>query len=127
VSENAIWASFNERCKKLTSYIRKRLHSAQKDSMVNDSIKHIARTTSRLQGVDNFTWKEVYASTPQIFASTIYLFLLYLPEDFKLTYGLDVSENRSRLHSSTTYYDDPLTQVIYPISFSYSHSLFLIL
>ena len=129
--ENDLFNSFQEKAKKLSTNIRKRLHTALKDSQANEQIKQISRTISTKNYQPNngeiYSWKDIYSTTPMIYSSTLFLFLIYIPDDFKVNFSMDVvsSENRARHYPSypIDHCDDPLTMVLFLFS---SFSLLLL-
>jgi len=117
-NESNVFQLMEEKTKKLTSCLRKRLSSLEKETTVNMS--KLSRTSSsRLHLLGRaqsstfatnaiYCWKDVFALNPQIYSSTIYLFLSYIPEDIRMNFALDISDINIKYYSAH-HFVDPLS------------------
>eukprot|EP00012_Vannella_robusta_P001408 CAMPEP_0206187280 /NCGR_PEP_ID=MMETSP0166-20121206/2904_1 /ASSEMBLY_ACC=CAM_ASM_000260 /TAXON_ID=95228 /ORGANISM="Vannella robusta, Strain DIVA3 518/3/11/1/6" /LENGTH=381 /DNA_ID=CAMNT_0053602825 /DNA_START=205 /DNA_END=1347 /DNA_ORIENTATION=+ len=106
-----------EKTKKITSSIRKRLHSACKDCS-DFSIPKDQPLAGRVKKAPHQirSWKDIYESLPPVSSTSAYLFTLDIPQELCIHLGMDLPDPSVRSPSLTFAAPHPLHTLLEKVS-----------
>mmetsp|Transcript_15693 Transcript_15693/g.61292 ORF Transcript_15693/g.61292 Transcript_15693/m.61292 type:complete len:500 (-) Transcript_15693:72-1571(-) len=94
-----VWAGVAEKAKKMNNSVRKRLHSIVKEAQGHQNDTDFSDRNldaSDEMGKQINSWKDIYYSMPPICSTTLFLFLVHMPDEMRFCVDMDVTEVRSR-------------------------------